>query len=107
MKDGKGFVKEYEYEYDYDDILIFEGEYINGEKNGKGKECFLKGRTKFEGEYLNGKRWSGKGYNRQHILQYELLEGKGRTDKNQGRFFQESPSKYNSNKKYNKYKANG
>jgi len=34
--------------------LIFEGEYKNGRKNGKGKELL------FEGEYLNGKRWNGK-----------------------------------------------
>ena len=34
--------------------MIFEGEYKNGRKNGKGKELL------FEGEYLNGKRWNGK-----------------------------------------------
>ena len=33
LKDGKGIVKEY-----YDDKLEFEGEYVNGEKNGKAKE---------------------------------------------------------------------
>ena len=46
-------------EYDYDDNLIFEGEYLNGERNGKGKE-YWKGNLIFEGEYLNGKR-NGKG----------------------------------------------
>ena len=35
--------------------LIFEGEYLNGERNGKGKEYELNGELKFEGEYLNGK----------------------------------------------------
>ena len=25
-------------EYDYDGKLLFEGEYLNGERNGKGKE---------------------------------------------------------------------
>ena len=39
-----------------DDNLIFEGEYLNGEKNGKGKEYYYNGKLKFEGEYLNGKR---------------------------------------------------
>ena len=43
----------------YDDLLLFEGEYLNGQRNGKGKEYF-KGRRIFEGEYLNGKR-NGKG----------------------------------------------
>ena len=40
--------------------LIFEGEYLNGERHGKGKDYFSNGQLKFEGEYLNGKR-SGKG----------------------------------------------
>ena len=37
IKDGKGNIKE----YDFDDILIFEGEYLNGERNGKGKEYIM------------------------------------------------------------------
>ena len=35
-------------------MLIFEGEYLNGLKNGKGKEYDWNGKIKFEGEYLNG-----------------------------------------------------
>ena len=51
--DGKGR------EYDaYNDKVIYEGEYLNGERNGKGKEFNWNG--KFEGEYINGKR-NGKG----------------------------------------------
>ena len=42
-----------------DDRLIFEGEYLNGERNGKGKE-YYEGQLKYEGEYLKGKR-HGKG----------------------------------------------
>ena len=38
--------------------LVFEGEFLNGEKNGKGKEYF-NGELKYEGEYKNGKK-SGK-----------------------------------------------
>ena len=34
--------------------LIFEGEYLNGEKNGKGKEYDELGTLIFEGEYQNG-----------------------------------------------------
>ena len=40
--------------------LIFEGEYLNGERIGKGKEYGCYGELIFEGEYLNGKR-NGKG----------------------------------------------
>ena len=35
--------------------IEFEGEYINGERNGKGKEFNYNGKLKFEGEYKNGK----------------------------------------------------
>ena len=48
---GKG--KEF---YSNSDELNFEGEYINGERNGKGKEYYYNGELKFEGEYLNGER---------------------------------------------------
>ena len=56
MKNGKSFIQEY-----YNNgSLEFEGEYSNGEKNGKGKEYDLNGRLTFEGEYLNGEK-NGKG----------------------------------------------
>ena len=45
-KNGKGK------EYDNYERLIFEGEYKNGEKNGKGKEYYDNGKLYFEGEYL-------------------------------------------------------
>ena len=47
LKNGKGYMKE----YDYFDKLIFEGNYLNGERNGKGKEYNNKGKLIFEGEY--------------------------------------------------------
>ena len=31
--------------------LIFEGEYINGFRNGKGREYYYNGKLKYEGEY--------------------------------------------------------
>ena len=52
LKNGSGFIKE----YDEHGILRFEGEYLNGKRNGKGKEYDYNGYIKFEGEYLNGKR---------------------------------------------------
>ena len=52
IKDGKGIIKE----YDYWGNLIFEGEYLNGERSGKGKEFIqFKNTLVYEGEYLYGK----------------------------------------------------
>ena len=51
-------------EYNDNNELIFEGEYLNGKRNGKGKEYDYNGKLIFEGEYLNGKKWNGKGYNK-------------------------------------------
>ena len=48
-------------EYRIDHVLIFEGEYLNGKRNGKGKEYYY-GDLIFEGEYLDGKKWDGKSY---------------------------------------------
>ena len=43
--------------------LVFEGEYLNGEINGKGKEYHLNDII-FEGEYFKGKKnGNGKEYN--------------------------------------------
>ena len=72
LKEGKGLVKEFN-----DNILIFEGEYLNGERNGKGKEYNKKGNLIFEGKYLNGKTWDGKGYDAKKNIIYELKDGKG------------------------------
>ena len=40
-------------EYDNNGHLLYEGEYLNGLKNGKGKE-YKWGKLEYEGEYLNG-----------------------------------------------------
>ena len=55
LKNGTGKIKE----YNQGGKLIFEGEYLNGKRNGKGKE-YWNGELIFEGEYLNGLR-NGKG----------------------------------------------
>ena len=61
---GNGKVKEYWYK----NILKFEGEYLNGERNGKGKEYFF-GQLIFEGEYLNGERnRKGKEYDEGQLI---------------------------------------
>ena len=51
--ESNGIGKEYKAK---DDKLIYEGEYLNGERKGKGKEYDFNGKLEFEGEYLNGKR---------------------------------------------------
>ena len=66
-------------EYNSSDKLIFEGEYLNGKRNGKGKEYDNYGQLIFEGEYLNGKRnGEGKEYNGHMglIFEGEYLNGK-------------------------------
>ena len=36
-------------------MVEFEGEYLNGKRNGKGKEySYWNGNLQFEGEYLSG-----------------------------------------------------
>ena len=65
-------------EYDEDERLKFEGEYLNGKRNGKGKEYDIYGdEIIFEGEYLNGKRWNGKIYDHDGHSTYELKNGNG------------------------------
>ena len=72
LKNGNGFVKEY-----YSNgRLLFKGDYLNGKRNGKGKEYDL-GALIFEGEYKNGLKWNGKGYDNNNNIVYELKNGKG------------------------------
>ena len=72
-KDEKG--KEFD---GYSDTLIFEGEYLNGERNGKGKEYYGE-------EYLNClKNGKGKEINPEGIIMFggeylnNLINGKGK-----------------------------
>ena len=95
----EGYYKEYD---EIDDELEFEGEYINGEKNGKGKEYGLNGtkirfegeylydhkikgkeyysdgKIEFEGEFLYDRKWNGKGYDKNGNIIYELTNGNGK-----------------------------
>ena len=65
-------------EYDGEnDTLYFEWEYLNGERNGKGKEYYYNGNIIFEGEYLNGERLSGKAYDNEGNLCYDLKNANG------------------------------
>ena len=75
--------------------MIFEGEYINGKRNGRGKELDCYGNILFEGKYLNGKR-NGKGkeydYSGNLIFEGVYLNGKiwiGKEYAKNGNFYQE------------------
>ena len=59
LVNGNGKVKEY-YFGEIGLVLIYEGEYLDGKKNGKAKEYNTFGRLIFEGEFLNGEKWNGK-----------------------------------------------
>ena len=84
IKNGNGRKKEYD-EYGR---IMFEGEYLNGRKNGKGKEYNIHGYLIFEGEYLNGKRdGKGKIYNGytddyDSYIEAEYINGEKVTHKN-------------------------
>ena len=57
--------------------LIFEGAYLNGKRNGYGKEYYEYGQIKYEGIYLNGKKWNGTGYNACNDILYKIKDGNG------------------------------
>ena len=45
--------------YNWNGKLIFEGEFLNGKRHGKGKEYDeLNDKLIFEGEYKNGKKFN-------------------------------------------------
>ena len=71
LKDGKGYVTKNIHKLDK---IIYEGEYLKGERNGKVKE-YYDNNLIFEGEYLVGKRWNGKGkeYNNGELILKENI----------------------------------
>ena len=56
QRNGKGKL------YNYNGNLAYEGKFLNGQKHGKGKEYNMNGKLIFEGEYLYGYRNKGKSY---------------------------------------------
>ena len=75
---GEGIIKE----YNYNGNLIFEGQYLNGKRNGQGKEynCYY-----FEGKFENSERNSkGKEYYPNYILKIIKYEGEFKNDKRNG-----------------------
>ena len=66
-------------EYYYNGKLIFDGEYLNGKRNGKGKQYdHWNGKLVFEGEFFNGKKWTGKEYNLNGNVVFQINNGKGK-----------------------------
>ena len=80
INNGYGYLREYDYEgkillsegtysngekngeridYDENGNIQFIGQYLNGERNGYGKSYDSNGNLTFEGEYFNGKAWNG------------------------------------------------
>ena len=58
--------------------LFYEGEYLDGKRNGKGKEYELDGQLFFEGYYAKGERnGKGKEYDNGELI-YEGKYYKGR-----------------------------
>ena len=72
LRNGRG--KEYN---NFSGKLIYEGEYLNGKRHGFGYEYNADGKLLFEGIFLNGKKWKGKGYFFNYIA-YELNNGNGK-----------------------------
>ena len=63
----------------YNNKLIYEGEYLNGERNGTGKEFFDNGYLKYNGQFLKGKKHGiGKEYFDNGEIKYkgEYFNGK-------------------------------
>jgi len=96
--DGNGEYKAYEYnfgflyfdgnlvngeingngkEYYPNGNLNFNAEYLNGIKNGFGKEYYTNGNLKFEGMYKDDMEWKGKGFDINGELEYEIKNGNG------------------------------
>ena len=110
---GNGKGKEYD---GHTNKLIFEGEYLNKKRNGKGKEYNLYGELIFDGEYLKGKRHGkGKEYedSKNNILIYVgeylngLKNGKGKEYDLYGKLYE---GEYLNGKKHGKgkeYDTNG
>ena len=78
-KNGYGkYYKFIDYDYNSDFILVFEGEYLEGNRwNGKGKEYDEPNKIFFEGEYFKGRRWNGIFFNIFRSKTYEIKFGKG------------------------------
>ena len=59
-------------------IIIFEGNYLNGKRNVQGKEYYENGKILFEDEYYKWRRWNRIIYNKQGKKECEINYGRGK-----------------------------
>ena len=73
----------------YGTQMFFEGDCLNGEVTGKGKQYYPDGKLNFEGEYVNGYIWNGKSYEKESNKEFEIKDGKGKGKEyfNNGKLF--------------------
>ena len=64
--------------------LVYECEFVDGKRNGKGKEYYREGKLKFEGLFVNGLKWEGKEYDLDGNIIYELKNGNGKVKEYSG-----------------------
>ena len=64
-------------EISFGGTLFYEGEYLNKERHGKGKEYYYNSKIKTEGIYKNNNLWEGKVYDNKGNLILELKKGNG------------------------------
>ena len=57
--------------------MIYEGEFLNGKRNGNGKE-YINDRLEFEGQFLCDYKYNGKGYDDNKNIVYEVIKGNGK-----------------------------
>ena len=69
-------MKEY---YKGTNILLYEGEYKKGKRNGKGEEYYYLNRNiKFRGEYLKGQIINGTGFDEEGNIILKIENGIGK-----------------------------
>ena len=97
LNNGTGQVMEFE-----NDNLIFDGNYLNGKRDGRGKEYFSNGSLKFKGKYQNDKR-NGKGTEYYYNTDIKKFIGNYRN----GKRWDGKLIKYEGDKKYIIFYING
>ena len=73
-KSGQG--KEY-FDFDVRKFLVYEGEFEDDKRNGFGKEYDKEGKLIFEGQFLNGQRWEGYGKEFNTIINKDKVNFEG------------------------------
>ena len=51
---------------------------MDGERNGEGKEYYGSGELLFKGQFLNDEYWNGKGYKKDGMIDFQIVNGSGK-----------------------------